>query len=128
MVQRHARGENAISWLARIRQEFGRKYRRYMEDREETRSSRATDRVVRDFEWGLDWTAKWPSANSGHSGDPAHYLDLLSTAAVRESRVFYGYEKPSDFHLSDDRLTFTSAAPSPYATHNVVHAQWFPAS
>ena len=36
-------------------------YRRWMHEWEERLCSRATDRIVRPFEWGLDWTRHWPT-------------------------------------------------------------------
>ena len=35
-------------------------YRRWMHAREAELCARATDRVVRPFEWGMEWTAAWP--------------------------------------------------------------------
>jgi hypothetical protein len=128
MIKGFTEHNGAGSWLSRTKESLRLKYRRYMEDREEFLSTRTTDRVVREFEWGLDWTAAWPSAEPGLSGDPADYLKVLSDRAVRNSRTFYGYEKPSDFRFVDNHLTFTSAAPSPHPVNNVVHAQLFPAS
>jgi len=92
-------------------------------------ASAATDRVVRPFEWGLEWTAGWPGAAGfpldGHP--PADYLSLLGAAAVQQSDEFYGYQTPTDFRLSGNLLQFTSPAPTPYPENNQVHAQWFPA-
>lgn len=126
---RECAGDNgAGSWLSSTREKLGLRYRRYMEQREEFLSARATDRVVREFEWGLDWAERWPAARPGYSGEPAEYLKALSDAAMRNSCEFYGYEKPSDFRVADNRLSFSSAAPSPYPANNQAHAQWFPAS
>ena len=40
---------------------------------EERLCSRATDRVVRPFEWGLEWTRNWPRTGlhqrNGHGDD-----------------------------------------------------------
>jgi len=38
------------------------RYERWIRAREEELCFRATNRVVRDFEWGLEWTHKWPCA------------------------------------------------------------------
>jgi len=96
---------------------------------EERLCSRATDRVVRPFEWGLDWTQNWPSTShherDGH-GDEA-WLRLLNERAIERSDEFYGYRTPRDFTLTDGVLRFTSAVGTPYPPNNTVHAQWFPA-
>ena len=91
--------------------------------------SRATDRVVRPFEWGLEWTREWPCARrmprNGH--DPEAYLGLLNRAALESSDDFFSYRPPTDFELDGNLLRFTSAVPTPYPENNRVHGQWFPA-
>src|SRR5437016_1445904 len=87
----------------------------------------ATNRVVRPFEWGAEWTTGWPCAAQipldGH--DPGAYLPLLNQAAVAQSDDFFGYQTPRDFKLKGNLLRFTSAVTTPYPENNVVHAQWF---
>jgi hypothetical protein len=99
-----------------------------MEELEDKLSSRTTDRVVRPFEWGLEWTRDWPVENRPAISDPATQLRILNNAAVRESASFFGYKTPSDFHCEQNRLRFTSAVTTPFAENNTVHAQWFPSS
>ena len=41
-----------------------RRYERWIRAREEHLCFRATNRVVRDFEWGLEWTAEVARARS----------------------------------------------------------------
>src|SRR5260370_29256079 len=104
-------------------------YRRWVHAREKELCSRATDRVVRPFEWGLEWTAAWPSASihmrNGHSEEA--YLRLLNQAILQSSDAFFGYQTPRDFSLTGSMLRFTSAVATPYPENNIVHAQWFPA-
>jgi dienelactone hydrolase len=91
--------------------------------------SRATNRVVRDFDWGMDWAHRWPVAQqfprNGH--DPEAYLRLLNNAAIDASDDFFAYRTPSDFSLDGNLLRFTSAVDTPYHENNRVHGQWFPA-
>lgn len=91
--------------------------------------SRATNRVVRPFDWGLDWTRRWPIAlrhpQNGH--DPESYLRLLNRAAIESSDDFFAYQTPTDFSLDGNLLRFTSAVETPYPENNRVHGQWFPA-
>ncbi len=95
---------------------------------EERLCSRATDRVVRPFEWGLEWTRNWPCtplcARDGY-GDEA-WLRLLNEAAIERSDEFYGYQTPRDFTLDHRMLRFTSAVETPYAENNTVYGHWFP--
>ena len=104
-------------------------YRRWMHGWEARLCSRTTDRVVRPFEWGLEWTRQWPTNGSlernGH--DEETWLRTLSRAAVEHSEEFFGYRTPPDFALAGNTLRFTSPVESPYAENNTVRAQWFPA-
>jgi hypothetical protein len=105
-------------------------YARWMHDWENRLCTRATNRVVRPFEWGLEWTGDWPCAKrlprNGH--DPHRYLKDLNRAALDASDEFFDYAPPRDFALEGKFLRFTSAVRSPHPANNVVHAQWFPAA
>jgi hypothetical protein len=105
-------------------------YARWMDDWENRLCSRATNRKVRPFEWGLEWTREWPCAQrlpqNGH--DPHGYLRLLNQAALADSDEFFRYEPPTDFALEGKLLRFTSAVKTPHPANNVVHGQWFPAA
>ncbi len=103
------------------------RYRDFMERREETLAARTTDRVVREFEWGLEWTRNWPVADSAGS-DPLSSLIRLNDRATSDSATFYGYTTPSDFHCGEDGLRFTSAVVTPYEENNRVRGLWFPAA
>ncbi len=104
-------------------------YERWINDWENRLCFRATDRVVRPFEWGLEWTHGWPQAQAyprnGH--DPATYLRLLNEAALESSDDFFAYTPPTDFSLDGNLLRFTSAVETPHHENNCVHGQWFPA-
>jgi hypothetical protein len=73
------------------------------EYRLETRDS---NRVVRPFEWGVDWTADFPgvaaddSAASPLSSEALkrHFFELNDRLIAR-SDEFYGYKTPTDFRL-----------------------------
>lgn len=89
-----------------------------------------TDRVVRPFEWGLEWTRHWPVRTASTleaESDPEGHLRDLNCRIVAASEQFFGYETPGDFVLADDALTFTSPVITPYAENNRVFARWFPA-
>jgi hypothetical protein len=105
-------------------------YARWMYDWENRLCLRATNRVVRPFEWGLEWTGDWPCAKrlprNGHT--PHAYLKELNNAALESSDEFFSYSPPRDFALEGKFLRFTSAVRTPHPANNVVHAQWFPAT
>ena len=101
-----------------------------MQDRESRLCFRATNRIVRPFEWGLEWTREWPTTRvypkNGH--DPESYIRLLNDAGIENSDAFFEYQPPSDFRLDGNILRFTSAVHTPFPENNLVHGQWFPAT
>ncbi|MFN0105113.1 MAG: alpha/beta hydrolase family protein [Bryobacteraceae bacterium] len=104
-------------------------YTRWINDWEKHLCFRSTDRVVRPFEWGLEWAEGWPVAERlpyGGEG-PEKWLRELNRLAIEYSDEFYGYEKPSAFHLEGGFVRFQSPVRSPHPANNVVHGQWFPA-
>ncbi|MDQ1470154.1 MAG: hypothetical protein QOJ99_1634 [Bryobacterales bacterium] len=90
---------------------------------------RSTDRVVRPFDWGIEWTRNWPF----HSGEtePERQIIDLNRQAMARSAEFFAYQPPRDFRFagSDDgsEVQFTSAVDTPYPENNTVHARYFPA-
>lgn len=104
-------------------------YERWILARETQLCQRATNRVVRPFEWGLDWARNWPcSQRHPKNGDtPGDYVAKLNQLALRNSEEFFAYKTPADFRLDDGILRFNSPVVTPYAENNVAHAQWFPA-
>lgn len=100
-----------------------------MLDWENRLAFRATNRVVRPFEWGLDWTRTWPAAarlpRNGHT--PAEYLRELNREILGASDEFFGYERPAEFRLDGDILRFASPVATPHEKNDTAHARWFPA-
>ncbi|HTA47319.1 MAG TPA: alpha/beta hydrolase family protein, partial [Bryobacteraceae bacterium] len=89
-------------------------------------ATRSTDRVVRPFDWGLDWTAGWPFHST--EPDPEMRVRELNHIALERSAEFFDYKAPSDFRIEQSWLRFTSAVDTPYRENNTVHARYFPAS
>ena len=104
-------------------------YERWIQEREHHLCSRATNRVVRKFEWGLEWSHNWPcTRRHPKNGDaPEDYITQINRIAMAESDAFYDYQRPADFSLEDGILRFRSPVETPYPENNIVHAQWFPA-
>jgi hypothetical protein len=118
------------SWIERARRKASLRYGAYIEGLEDRLASQTTDRVVREFEWGLEWTRNWPQEiqNESNHGDPATQLKCLNSAAVEHSPTFFSYQSPSDFNYTNHQLSFTSDVPTPHPENNTVQAQWFPSS
>ena len=87
-------------------------YGRWMNRWEESLCFRANNRVVRPFEWGVEWSAGWPVAETVPvNGDgPCERLLKLSEAAMADSGRFYQHTTPDDFTLHDGVLRFSSPA------------------
>src|SRR5215469_16506614 len=96
-------------------------YGRRMTEWENRLAFRTNNRVVRPFEWGLDWVHRWPLAQrmprNGH--DPEAYLRVLNREAISNSDEFFAYTRPRDFRLDSAMLRFTSAVETPYAENNL---------
>ncbi|MBI2685827.1 MAG: alpha/beta hydrolase family protein [Acidobacteria bacterium] len=90
---------------------------------------RSTDRIVRPFEWGLDWAGRWPVAERlPYGGEtPERWLRELNRLAIEYSDEFFGYETPPLYRLENDFVRFLSPVNTPHPANNVVHGQWFPA-
>jgi len=106
-----------------------RVYERWIRSQEDRLCNRATNRVVRNFEWGLEWTKQWPQARRHpKNGEAPHeYIFKLNQVALAASDEFFAYETPADFRVQQQILRFTSPVDTPHAENNTVHAQWFPA-
>jgi hypothetical protein len=104
-------------------------YKRWIEDWETRLCYRTNNRVVRPFEWGLDWSPEWPQTRAfprnGYSEQ--EYFRILNQLILQDSPAFFDYEKPRDFRLKNDMVRFTSAVHTRHPENNVVHAQWHPA-
>lgn len=94
---------------------------------------RSTDRVVRPFEWGLDWLPA-----NGHPEDtPAHeVVGSWSSLALSDSDTFYSVPRTDDYDWQPDpsrtqgspgTVVFPSALETPHRENNIVHARLFPA-
>jgi Alpha/beta hydrolase domain containing 18 len=104
------------------------RYRRWMHEWENRLCFSATDRIVRPFELGIEWSHNWPcSRGFDYNGSPVDSLIRLNERAVETSDEFFGYEKPSDFALEGDWLSFRSPVETPYPENNIARGRWFPA-
>ena len=88
----------------------------------------STDRVVRPFDWGLDWidVADCPAGTPPES----MLLDWAARAVADSERFFYTPETSRYTFTADPggatgRLSFPSAMETPYPENNTVHALYF---
>jgi dienelactone hydrolase len=91
---------------------------------EEQLAASTTNRVVRPFEWGLDWLPESLAHQNGAA--PVELLSRLAERAVTDSDAFYAVTPAPHYELDRaGRLTFESAYASPHAENNVVQATYF---
>jgi hypothetical protein len=104
-------------------------YGRWIDNWERKLATRDTNRVVRPFEWGLDWLGRleFPALPDHVNGHAREALDRFAREAVAGSDRFFSYRTPADYQLVDGHLTFTSPVDTLYPENNTVHSLWFPA-
>jgi hypothetical protein len=84
-------------------------------------SRRDTNRMVRPFEWGLEFV----SDGSPVSNPKAWLLDYAKRA-IAESDAYHSYSPVKEWRLDGDHLTFPTPLPSVYPKNNTVHGRYFP--
>lgn len=92
-------------------------YARFIDRWERRLHARDSDRVVRPFEWGLEWLGLSRPDELGAYAD----------RAVRCGQDFFDYAPVTDYRFDSEWLQFTSPLPSPHPENNTVHARYFPA-
>jgi hypothetical protein len=85
---------------------------------------RDTNRIVRPFEWGLEFL----SSNGVQGSDPTSFLRQYSKNALDDYLAYHSYTPVKDYRLDGDHLTFSTPMPSIYPRNNTVHARFFPAN
>ena len=91
-------------------------------------ASVTTDRVVRPFDWGLEWLPQ----NGHHAGGPpAEAMDGWVSGVMADTDAFFTPPPTTDYTLTatadGDLLTFPSALVTPHDANNTVRCRYFPA-
>jgi hypothetical protein len=97
-----------------------------------------TDRVVRPFDWGLEWIGQnghppAPGAREGQDIAPAEVLGAWVSHVMADSDAFFtppptdAYELSAPSRDGDRVLTFPSAFTTPQPENNTVYCRYFPA-
>lgn len=84
-------------------------------------ASVTTDRVVRPFEWGLEWV----DLASDDGSRAADALRVWAEQATRESDRFYQVGPADEYAFDGHRLSFESAVRTPHPENNTVRARFF---
>ena len=86
---------------------------------EERMTTRDTNRIVRPFEWGTEWTRSFPGADRFAVGESHEqqfeYFTKLNRHIVEHSDEFFSYQTPTDFRLEERRVQvfFTGSGEAP---------------
>ena len=80
-----------------------------------------TDRVVRPFEWGLDWIGHHTSSET-----PYESIREWSQQALEHPDTFFSVDEIDDYKLQDQILTFPSPFQTPHPENNKVYGRYFP--
>ncbi len=81
-----------------------------------------TNRVIRPFEWGLDWL----DLDAPQGGEAAR-LHAWADEAVAGSDAFFAASRTDDYQIDGDTLSFPSALETPFPVNNTVRVRVFPA-
>ncbi|HJZ74793.1 MAG TPA: hypothetical protein VKE51_23815 [Vicinamibacterales bacterium] len=85
------------------------------------------DRVVRPFDWGLDWI---PGNGHRHDGAPAEVIGDWVAHVMADTDAFFTPPPTTDYVLTPaadgDLLTFPSALTTPHVANNTAYARFFP--
>jgi dienelactone hydrolase len=98
-------------------------------------ASSTTDRVVRGFDWGLDWLPKEAVTGGPPDADVERWVDDV----MRDTHAFFATPATRDYAFAEadpgtrrrgemGTLRFPSAFRTPHAENNTVVARWFPAA
>jgi hypothetical protein len=81
----------------------------------------AEHRLVRPFEWGLEWL----DGLEPGAPDEAAQLSSWASRVVRDSDAFFALPECDDYVLEGNVLSFPSAIVTPHADNNTVRARYF---
>jgi dienelactone hydrolase len=91
--------------------------------------SATTDRVVRPFEWGLDWLPEHGQFPDAH---PRDVIGDWVSDVMTDTDAFFTPPPTTDYEFEttaegDGRLVFSSALVTPHPENNTVRCRYFPA-
>ena len=88
------------------------RYARWMYDWETRLTTRDENRVVRPLEWGFEWITPFLETHGFRSAVPTSHeiaddagaeaaMARINQLLIRNSNLFFGYERPTDFRLEE---------------------------
>jgi dienelactone hydrolase len=88
------------------------------------------DRIVRPFDWGLDWL---PAGANGHGGDPPARVRTYVDDVLRDTHTWFTPAPTADYEVlppaadGSTLVRFPSALTTPHPENNRVTTRFFPA-
>src|SRR6201988_1827890 len=110
-----SRGSAVVSPLVAL-------WKNYMYRRERWYHQRDNNRLVRPFDWGLEYIVAHVNGD-----DPRELFRQHTARVMPASDDFYALPPVTDYRLEDDQLTWTSAVKTPSAENNIARGRFFPA-
>ena len=96
-------------------------------------AQRDNNRVVRPFEWGLEflhdedgYPAPAPAADQGNDKSVLEKIFAFNERAIADSHRFFAASPVTEFGFDGEWVAFQSVLRTPYETNNTVHARYFP--
>src|SRR5579864_3310672 len=85
------------------------------------------DRVIRPFEWGLDWI---PDNHHAVGAAATDVIDQYVSRVMADTDAFFTPPPTADYTVTpaadSDLLTFPSALTTPHESNNTVRCRYFP--
>jgi len=91
-----------------------------MRAREIAHTQRDNNRLVRPFEWGVEFVR-----DHANGDDPRAIFSAHTEQVMARSEDFYALPEINDWELKDNVLTWTSAVHTPSAENNIARARLF---
>ena len=95
--------------------------RRYMHRREREHAMRDDNRIVRPFDWGMEYVTENPNGVN-----PREFFREYAKKTVANSEDFFCSPEISDYKLNEYLLTWTSGINTNSPENNTVYAHYFP--
>ena len=118
-------GVSRMELMERAVYHEGRMLQAFFHAWERRLASATKDRVVRPFEWGLEWV---PQNGYRPGAAPQQVLADWVSHVMADTDAFFTPPPTSDYSLRGGLLTFPSALTTPHDSNNTVYSRYFPAA
>ena len=96
---------------------------RFFHEWERRLATETNDRIIRKFEWGLDWIID----GKPPTGSPYKIFTEWVSDIFSDTNRFFSISPTDQYDLNGQELCFPSAIETPHLENNTVYAKYFPA-